>query len=282
MLKLLLTGSTGFIGSSILSEISKNCIVLITSRKKKKISKNKNITEINFRNYDELNLKLKKIRVDAIIHCATHYVRNHTYADIKKLAESNILFGNVILENIKQMKVKKVINFSTVWENHNGKKDNFLNLYAAYKKSFGILIKYYEKKNPKVNFYNLMISDTFGKLDKRKKIINVIRQNYRNNKITNIISKNLYLNLINIIDIISAIKLILKRKIRSGTYLLKNKNNFHIHDAIRKFNKKLKKKIKIRWLSKKNIRYGIYDFKKLKYWEPKHSNIQNIIEFITV
>jgi nucleoside-diphosphate-sugar epimerase len=281
MLKLLLTGSTGFIGSNILSEISKECKVFITSRKKKN-SKNKNITEINFRNYDELNLKLKKIRVDAIIHCATHYVRNHTYADIKKLAESNILFGNVILENIKQMKVKKVINFSTVWENHNGKKDNFLNLYAAYKKSFSILIKYYEKKNPKVNFYNLMISDTFGKLDKRKKIINVIRQNYRDNKITTIISKNLYLNLINIIDIISAIKLILKRKIRSGTYLLKNKNNFHIHDAIRKFNKKLKKKIKIRWLSKKNIRYGIYDFKKLKYWEPKHSNIQNIIEFITV
>lgn len=279
MLKLLLTGSTGFIGSNILSEISKDCKVFITSRKKK-ISKNKNITEINFRNYDELNLKLRKIRVDAIIHCATHYVRNHAYADIKKLAESNILFGNVILENIKQMKVKKVINFSTVWENHNGKKDNFLNLYAAYKKSFSILIKYYEKKNPKVNFYNLMISDTFGKLDKRKKIINVIRQNYRDNKITTIISKNLYLNLINIIDIISAIKLILKRKIRSGTYLLKNKNNFHIHDVIQEFNKKLKKKIKIRWLSKKNIRYGIYDFKKLKYWEPKHSNIQNIIEFI--
>ena len=146
MLKLLLTGSTGFIGSNILSEISKNCIVFITSRKKKKISKNKNITEINFKNYDDLNLKLKKIRVDAIIHCATHYVKNHTYADIKKLAESNILFGNIILENIKQMRVKKIINFATVWENHNGGKNNFLNLYAAYKKSFSILIKYYEKK----------------------------------------------------------------------------------------------------------------------------------------
>jgi hypothetical protein len=39
MLKLLLTGSTGFIGSNILSEISKDCIVFITSRKKKKIVK---------------------------------------------------------------------------------------------------------------------------------------------------------------------------------------------------------------------------------------------------
>jgi nucleoside-diphosphate-sugar epimerase len=280
MLKLLLTGSTGFIGSSILSEISKDCLVFITSRKKKKIIKNKNITDISFRNYDELNLKLKKIRVDVIIHCATQHVLYHTYEDLKKLADSNILFGNIILENIKKMGAKKIINFSTVAENHNGKKDNFLNLYAAYKKSFSILIKYYEKINPEVNFYNLVLSDTFGKLDKRKKIINVMRQNYRDNKITTIISKNLYLNLLNIVDLISAIKLILKRKVKTGTYLLKNKKNINIHHLIKEFNKKLKKKIKIRWLSTKTIRYGVYDFKKLKYWEPKHSNIQNIIELI--
>jgi len=280
MLKLLLTGSAGFIGSNILSEISKDCIVFITSRKKKKFSENKNITEINFRNYDELNLKLKKIRVDAIIHCATHYVKNHTYADIKKLAESNILFGNIILENIKKMGAKKIINFSTVWENHNGKKDNLLNLYAAYKKSFGILFKYYEKKNPKVNFYNLMISDTFGKLDKRKKIINVMRQNYRDDKITTIVSKNLYLNLLNILDLISAIKLILKRKIKPDTYLLKNKKNINIHNVIQEFNKKFKKKIKIRWVSNKIINDKIFSFKKLKYWKPENSNILNIIEFL--
>jgi dTDP-4-dehydrorhamnose reductase len=141
------------------------------------------------------------------------------------------------------MGAKKIINFSTVAENHNGKKDNFLNLYAAYKKSFSILIKYYEKKNRKANFYNLVLSDTFGKLDKRKKIINVMRQNYRDNKITTIISKNLYLNLLNIADLISAIKLILKKKIKSGTYLLKNKKNINIGHLFQEFNKKLKKKI---------------------------------------
>jgi dTDP-4-dehydrorhamnose reductase len=125
-----------------------------------------------------------------------------------------------------------------------------------------------------------VLSDTFGKLDKRKKIINVMRQNYRDNKITTIISKNLYLNLLSIVDLISAIKLILKRKVKTGTYLLKNKKNINIHHLIKEFNKKLKKKIKIRWLSTKTIRYGVYDFKKLKYWEPKHSNIQNVIELI--
>ena len=281
MQRLLLTGSSGFIGSQILSEFSKDYIIFITSRnKKKKYFKSKNINEINFQNYDELNRNLKKIKIDVIIHCATHYVKNHTYKDIKKLVESNILFGNIILENIEQMHVKKIINFSTVWENYNGKKDNLLNLYAAYKKSFSILLKYYEKKYLKVNFYNLMISDTFGKSDKRKKIINVIRKNYRENKSTSIISRNLYLNLLNISDIINAIRLILKKKIKSGTYLLKNKNNFCINKVIREFNKNTKKKIKIRWLSKKTINEKIFDFNKLKHWKPENSNIQKISELI--
>ena len=43
------------------------------------------------------------------------------------------------------MKVKKkFINFSTVWENYNGKKDNFFNLYSVYKKNFSNIMKYYE------------------------------------------------------------------------------------------------------------------------------------------
>jgi nucleoside-diphosphate-sugar epimerase len=281
MQRLLLTGSSGFIGSQILREFSKDYKIFITSRdKKKKIFSNKNITEIKFKNYDELNLKLKKIKIDTIVHCATHYIKSHKYNDIKKFVESNILFGNVILENIELMQVKKFINFSTVWENYNGKKDNLFNLYSAYKKSFSIILKYYQKKYYKVNFYNLMISETFGKSDKRKKIINVLRQNYRDNKTTSIVSKKLYLNLLNITDIVNAISLIVKKKIKSGTYLLKNKNNFRIDEVIREFNKNSKKKIKIRWLSKKTINEKIFDFKKLKHWKPENSNIQKISELI--
>ena len=153
-------------------------------------------------------------------------------------------------------------------------------MYAAYKKSFSTLIKYYEKRNPKINCYNLLISDTFGKADKRKKIINVIRENYSNNQTTTIVSKNLYLNLLNILDIVKAVKLIIKRKIRPGLYLLKNKNNFCINNVIKKFNRNAGKKIKIRWKSKRVINEKIFDIQKLRYWKPENSNIEQIIELI--
>ena len=47
-----------------------------------------------------------------------------------------------------------------------------------------------------------MISDTFGENDNRPKIINVLKKNYKYNKITKIVSKNLFINLLNIKDII--------------------------------------------------------------------------------
>ena len=137
MYKILLTGSSGFIGSELLNELSKKYKIYVTIRKKRKnLNQNQNINEIFFKNYEQLNRKLKNVRVDVVIHCATHYVKYHNEKDIKKLAESNILFGNLILENLKKMKVKKFINFTTVWENYNGKKDNFYNLYSVYKKIF--------------------------------------------------------------------------------------------------------------------------------------------------
>ena len=189
MKKILLTGSTGFIGSALLGNLSKNNKIYITVRKKNKISlKNKNISKIYFDDYDKLNKKLKKIKVNTVIHCATHYVKKHNYDDLKKLSNANILFGNIILENLEVMNVKKFINFSTVWTNYNGVRGNFFNLYSVYKENFNNIVKFYSKFLKNIKFYNLNISDTFGKSDKRKKIINVLKINYKKNLLTKIYS----------------------------------------------------------------------------------------------
>ena len=282
MKNILLTGSTGFIGSELLKYLSNYNKVYITVRKKYKINlNNKNINKIYFNSYKNLSYKIKKLKIDTVIHCATHYVKNHKFEDIKKLSESNILFGNIILENLKIMRVKKFVNFSTVWENYDGKKDNCYNLYSAYKAGFGKVISFYKKENKNIKFLNLVISDTFGLGDKRKKLVNLLKTNYKRNLVTKVISKNLYINLLNVKDIVSAIKLILKKNYKSDTYMLKNKNNFKIYDIIKKIEKYSQKKIKVNWLSNKTIKEKIYKFKTLKGWKPKNSDIKDIIRIIT-
>ena len=282
MKNILLTGSTGFIGSELLKYLSNYNKVYITVRKKNKInSNNKNINKIYFNSYKNLSYKIKKLKIDTVVHCATHYVKNHNFEDIKELSESNILFGNIILENLKIMRVKKFVNFSTVWENYDGKKDNCYNLYSAYKAGFGKIISFYKKENKNIKFLNLVISDTFGLRDKRKKLVNLLKTNYKRNLVTKVISKNLYINLLNVKDIVSAIKLILNKNYKSDTYILKNKNNFKIYDIIKEIEKYSQKKIKVKWLSNKIIKEKIYKFKTLKGWKPKNSDIKDIIRIIT-
>ena len=281
MNKILLTGSTGFIGAELLKKLSHKNIIFITLRKKNNIySNNKNIKKIYFDNYKKLNNSLKKISVDFVIHCATHYVKQHKHDDLKKLSDSNILFGNIILENLDIMKVKKFINFSTVWENYDAKKDNYFNLYSVYKKNFCNLINFYKKKSQNIKFFNLVVSDTFGKNDKRMKLINILKINFKKNKTTPIVSKKLFLNLLNVLDIQNAVDLILKKKIKPDTYILKNNVNYSISDIINKINKDSQKKIKIKWLSNKILKEKIYNYKQINKWQPNSSKIQDIVDLI--
>ena len=282
MHKILLTGYSGFIGSEILNQLSKNNTIYITQRNKKKVNnKNiQNIKKIYFKNYDNLNYKLNKLKIDIVIHCATHYIKNHTSKDIKKLSDSNILFGNVILENLKAMKVKKFIYFNTVWENYDSIKKNYFNLYAVYKSIFKEIISYYKKNLTSIKFYNLLISDTFGVMDKRKKIINILKLNYKKNKNTKILSKNLYLNLLNVEDIIEAVKILINKNYKSDEYILKNSKNFSLKEIVDRINKSSKKKIKVKWVSNKTIKEKLFKSNRLKNWKPRKSNIRDIVNTI--
>ena len=93
-------------------------------------------------------------------------------------------------------------------------------------------------------------------------------------------SKNLFINLLNVLDIVEAIKLILDRKIIPKKYTLKNKFNTKIFNLIKIFNKQNKKKLKVKWLSNQLIKDKIYQYDNLKGWKPNNSDIGDIINYI--
>ena len=215
-----------------------------------------------------------------VTHCATHYIKHHEYKDVKKLIDSNIFLGNIILENLSFMKVKKFINFSTVWQDPNLKKDNFQNLYAAYKSGFGRIVKFYKEILTNIDFFEVVLSDTCGLGNNRDKLINTIKKNFKTNRVTKIISKNLYINLLNVKDIVKGLKIILQKKTKPGQYVFKNSNDLKIFDLIEKFNKLNDDKIMIKWLSNKIIKNKILKYNQLKSWKATESSISNIINYI--
>ena len=283
MKKILITGSNGFVGRNILNELLPKHKIYATVRKKffrKRKKKDKNLSFIVFKNYSDLNVKLKKIKVDCVIHCATNYLKAHKSDDIYDLINANIIFGNIILENLNKMNVKKFINFSTVWQDFDGKENMPFNLYSATKRAFENIIRYYENKLKKVSFYNLYIGDTYGSYDNRNKIINVIKTNINNNKFINIISKNLSLNLLNVLDITNAIKVLLKRNIKSGNYNLTNKNFIKISKVLNILRKKYNINISLKYASNRVIKYKILKLKRLPHWKPLNSDTTDLIKFL--
>ncbi len=280
-MKILITGGTGFVGYNISQTLTKNNQIYLIKRTSSKKKIPKKITQvINYENIKDLDNKLKKIKANIVIHAATYYKKAHCHEDLENFSNSNILFGNIILENLKRMGVKKFINFSTVWEDFNAIDENPYNLYSAYKNAFSKIVNFYKKNNKLIKFYDLMISDTFGYNDNRSKIINTLKKNYKNNKTTKIISKNLSINLLNITDIERAISILINNDIKPKKYLLKNSKNIKIKKLVTQFNKLNKKKIKISWGSKKILSQRIKSYHKLIGWKPEQSNINEIIKII--
>jgi nucleoside-diphosphate-sugar epimerase len=282
MKKILITGVTGFIGKNLLDHfLKKNYFIFALLRKSKKNIKfakeykiNKNFKSIIFSNIEDLNKRLLNYKIEYVIHAATYYVKNHKYSDIKKMIESNILFPALIIDLLCNKKIKKFINFGTVWQHYNNKKNYAHNLYASSKQAFNKILNYYKNKFTKIKFYNLLISDTFGKHDKRKKLIPTIIKNYYK-KNTVDIPKNLSLNLVNVKYIIKIIENILNKDVKPDTYVIKDRKNLKIFDLINYLNQKLSKEIKINWTKNKVINEKIINFKKISF--SKNNNTKKEI-----
>lgn len=275
---ILLTGATGFIGKHLLANlINKNKIItIIKESSKKKIKRKKNLKIINYKNYKDLYLKLKKIKCDCIIHCATYYRKKDQDNDIIDLINSNILFGTILLSNIYSLRIKKFINITTNWENYNGKINNPYNLYAATKIAFKNIINYFQLKNKKIKFYNIYLSDTYGQQDDRKKIIPSMIKAFKSNTKINLISKNYHLNILNVNDFINAINIIIQKNINQGDYNIINNKYIILDHLVKKL--KEKKIFHVKYGSRKLIKEKIYKFKNNFEWRPKNSNIKNIIK----
>lgn len=277
---ILITGASGFVGSHILEDCLKNNfnVYAIFRHSKKNINfikkYKKKILPIYYNNIYEIKNKLTNCKIDYVIHCATHYIKKHTHNDIENIIKSNVLFSTILLDAVVNIRIKKFINLGTVWQHFNDTKNLAFNLYAATKQSFECIFNYYKNQYTKIKFYNILLTDTFGANDKRKKLIPALLKNFNNkyrNKIN--IPKNLSMNLVNINEVTKCLFILLKNNFKSNNFVIKSKQDVKIFDLINFLNDNLEKKIKVDWL--KNTKN--YRVIKLKNLLKKDNNINKQI-----
>ena len=278
--KILITGSTGFIGSHIKEYLlKKNYLVIDILRKKnkKKIKKiYKNYKPIFYNNIYDLEKKIKKIQYNIIINCATFYSKNYDCKTVLELIKTNILFSTLIIIG-NQKNLKKIINFDTMMQHSIDENFSPMNVYAITKFAHKNISKFIISKNKNIKFYNFKLYETFGLNDKRNKLIPSIIKNYKKNKFTNIVSNNLEMNFTDINNIIQIIEKILNKNLYTPKeYILKNYKSVNIRELINECNQKLKKKIKVKYLSSKKINLIRIKNSKIQNMNLK-SNIKDFI-----
>jgi nucleoside-diphosphate-sugar epimerase len=241
---------------------------------KNSILKKKNLYFIYYKNFNEINIKLKNYKFSTFIHCATYYSSsNHDQIKIIKMIESNIIFGTLVFLAIKN-DLKKFINFGSMMEYSNYKIKRPLNFYGMTKKIYEEILNYFIDKK-KIKYYNIKLYDTFGVDDKRKKLIPTIINNYNKNKITKINSENLQINIVSINSVLKIINNIIFNKIKSGSYCLFGKFN-KIKKILENANKELDKKIITQYEGKEKISQVKKKIVNLNYLYFK----ENITKFI--
>ena len=174
--KILITGGTGFIGSNLANYLIQqgwDVHLLTRSNSKNEYPIDRNIQRHELSgDIESLIDSLQEIKPSLIIHLAAYFKAEHTHHDIHELMLSNLEFGTKLLDACRISGINKVITTGTSWEDYS---DAPLNLYAATKKAFDEISKYYQIAH-KLQIIKIKLYDTYGGNDQRKKLLPLLKR----------------------------------------------------------------------------------------------------------
>ena len=221
-MRIVLTCGTGFIGSKILSILTKyNYEILVLSRNKNVSTKNVKYIKCDlFKPISYLD-KLKEFKPDTLIHCAWHNIEK---LNQKKNALNNLRYSKILINEIIKLKnFKKILVAGSCFEIKN-KKNKItekcsLDDTSYFSKAKINLLKYLNKKIKKnQKFYWLRIFYAYGPGNREKTIIPTIIKNLKNNTQFTIQSPENRLDYIYVDDIAKYFTKILVKSPKSGVY----------------------------------------------------------------
>jgi len=187
--KIVLTGSTGYIGTNllkILSSLKENII----------ITKRTSETQYDFYGLDNKIFELNQFRDSEIIliHLATFFSKNNQ--DIKKIHYANIDFGKDVVNKLNEFNLKKVVYTNTMYCFYDDSQIRNL-AYTKSKITFSEFLKNLAGEKSFL-FEEIFLDNSYGNIDNRPKIIPLIMQAVVSDKENPIKNPDAFINLVHV------------------------------------------------------------------------------------
>lgn len=242
-MKIGIIGSNGFIGKNLKNHLSKKkefTVFTFSSYKKLKHNWSNKVTN-----------EIIKKKPDLIINCSASQLLTEDKKSILNLLNSNV-YSNIFFLNeaIKNKNFKGYITFGTKFEFDAKRNYKPLNFYAATKHANDLFLNYFSLKK-KIVTISLKLFDTYGLNDQRKKILNLLLDSYKRNKVLSTTAGNQYLDYVHINEIcqlINKISIDIKKKKLKGfkVFTVSSKKPIKLKTLIKKLKIILDKKLKVK------------------------------------
>jgi CDP-paratose synthetase len=283
-MKILVTGATGFIGKNLIEALVRQKYeVYVIARTNSDISfLNTNIKVFQYdENIHSLLKFLQKETFDGVIHLASLFLATHTEDDISNLVSSNIKFGIELLEASKKTHVKWFINTGTFWQNYLSEDYNPVNLYAATKEAFEVMVKYYTETSDLI-FTTIKLNDTFGPNDTRNKVFNLWSKIAKSGETLEMSAGEQIIDISYIDDVVNAYMILIehlssnqKENFKNKTFAVKSDERINLKDLSKIFEDATNTKLNIKWGVKeyreREVMLPWVKGEVVPTWVPKHS-----------
>jgi nucleoside-diphosphate-sugar epimerase len=226
-MKILLTGSTGFLGKNLLPFLIKKkhkVLILIRNKKNIKINSNQKVIFSKLENININNLKkIKNFKPEILINLAWHGIPEFSYRNsIKNLQDQTIFINKIFDLNI----IKKIINIGSCWEypQNLGKcsesDKTSPTKYFPWSKNALMNFIQFKCRERKINFVWFRVFYMYGQYQRKGSVIPTIIDSLRNLKKPNLSSPNNLNDYVHVNDVCDAIIRTIDKKATNGIFNL--------------------------------------------------------------
>ena len=234
--KIIISGSTGFIGNNLVPALDKEKLLFFSRYSFE--DKNKPLL-FNIKN-EPVSISEILTKEITLLHLATHYSVNKR--EREQIYSANISFGESILNSLDEVNLKKIVYTNTMFNFYENEKLKNC-YYSETKKHFSEIIRSFSEEKS-INYEEIYLDNTFGKIDNRKKIISEIAKCVSNNEENPIKNPDNRINILYIGDIVNRLIYAIDNSASVGKSAFVGEKSYvlsSIYDFLYAFNKTGKK-----------------------------------------